>query len=129
MKEVRLHHDRFEDETVDIGAAYHPFQCTTLALDIRNLTEDSQNTTREFHVGIEQGLFGQVCIRAGYYRERFEKKNRLTFGFGLFNLDFFRFGTSKYYTPNMALNYSIMLEPGHNSVRWHFLSLHWGIGW
>jgi len=129
MKGIRVNHDRFEDETVNIGVAYHPFNLTTVTLDIRNLTEDSQKTTREFHIGLEQGFWRQVYLRSGYYRDRFNKKDRFSFGVGLLNLDLSRLGSSKYYSPNLALNYSIMIEPGDEKTRWHFFTLQWGFGW
>ena len=130
MKNIRIDHDRFDNESVNIGISYHPFSQTTIALDLRNLSEETQNTTREFHFGLEQGFWHQFYLRSGYFKDRMSNSNRLTFGFGLLNLNLLRFRESKYYSPNLIINYAIMLEPGSsNNSRWHFFSFQWGIGW
>ncbi len=130
MKNLHLNYDRFEDETVNVGMAYHPFHSTTLAVDVRNLTEESQQTTRELHFGFEQGILNQFFLRAGFYRDRNLAQNRLTVGFGLLNLKPNRYDHPVYQSPNLVLNYALMIEPGNrNSTRWHFLSFQWGFGW
>ncbi len=130
MKNIRLDHDRFENESVNIGISYQPFSSTTFAIDLRNLSEEAQNTTREFHIGFEQGFWHNIYIRSGYYRDRKLKNNRMTLGIGLLNLDLLRLRDSKYSSPNMAINYAIMFEPGSNAKsRWHFISFQLGVGW
>lgn len=130
LKNIRLDHDRFEHESVNIGISYHPFSSTTFALDLRNLTEEGQNTTREYHIGFEQSFLNHIYLRSGFYRIYTLKNNRMTLGIGLLNLDLLRFGNSKYSSPNLALNYAIMFDPGSGSdTRWHFFSFQLGIGW
>ena len=130
MKNVRVNHDRFNTESVNVGFAYRPFSQTTIALDVRNLSEESQTTTREIHFGVEQGIFNQIYLRSGFYRDRFNKKNRFSFGIGLLNLNMFRLDDAKYYGPNLAINYALMVEPNElENRRWHFLTVQWGFGW
>jgi hypothetical protein len=128
MKSVRLNYDRFESETVNVGLAYQPFSATTLALDVRNLSEDSQQTTRELHVGVEQGFWGHIFLRSGFYQDQWTKNSRLSFGLGLLNLDLFRFDELKSASPNLAINYALVIQPNTDD-RWHFLSFQWGFGW
>ncbi len=127
MANVRLNADRFEDETVNVGISYHPFSLSTVAIDVRNLTEESQKTTRELHVGLEQGLWQHLFLRLGYYRDRLLKEDHYSAGIGLLNLNLFQRGENHFSVPVLALNYAISVTNTEiNPTRWHFFSLTWG---
>lgn len=129
MKDIRIAYDRFENETVNVGFSFRPWPSTTLAVDVRNISEEAQKTTREIHLGFEQGFFGHLYLRGGYYRDHGVKENRFTLGFGLVNLDLFRLGKSRHGAPVLAINYALLSEPGNREGRKHFFSFQWGFGW
>lgn len=120
----RLTNDRLEDETVNIGVAYHFLPSNTLAFDIRNISEEEGQTTREWHLGIKQDIWRHITIRGGFYRISDTKTNNVALGLGLFDQNVGRNGFKKFYNRVMALNYSMVLaRQDSNTHRSHFLTL------
>jgi hypothetical protein len=127
FKNIRLENDRIEDETVNIGVAYHLLANNTISLDVRNMSEENRSTTREWHVGLEQGFWKHIYLRSGFYRDQRKNENHFSFGAGLVNLNFARHGVRKFVIPVLAVNYALRLNrKDGTTTRTHFLSLIWG---
>lgn len=122
---LRLNYDRFVGETVNIGVAFQPFSMTTLAIDVRNLSEDNMPNTREVHFGFEQGIWRHFYLRGGYFREASAKANWFSAGIGLLRLRGGRKREGVFSAPTFALNYAVLFKENGNLKR-HFLSFSLG---
>jgi len=78
----RLPIERFADETLNLGVAYHPSRWMTLSLDIRNVSDENKSALREPHAGLELKPVNFLSLRGGYFRDK-EKTNWLSGGIGL----------------------------------------------
>jgi len=66
----RMTIERFADETLNIGISYSPWETLTLALDVRNVSDEDKGVVREPHMGFEFTPIPQFSFRGGYYQEK-----------------------------------------------------------
>ena len=127
FKNVFLDYNRIEDGSVNVGISYKPNPNNNISIDVRNISEEDKLTTREWHFGVEQSFWDHIALRSGYFRSPKDKINYFSFGVGLLNLNFSKYGVKKFINPLMALNYSILFENnGGTTNRSHFLSFNLG---
>ena len=124
MADFLLPFERLADETMNVGISYNPLPGTILSIDVRNLTEEKKENSREFHFGFEQNIFSLAAIRGGYFKERFNNSNYYSFGIGLIdsNLLFKKF--NRFFHHDFIINYAfIYQEKKYEFSRCHFFSL------
>lgn len=115
--------ERLADETLNIGICYSPWQAFSLALDIRNVSDEAKGAAREPHIGFELTPFKEFSFRGGYYRERGGDSHTFSLGVG-----FLKSYTSPshdrfIFNPTLGFNASLLWEKnvsGEN--RWLFFS-------
>ncbi len=110
------------NETITSGISYYPDLNTVLSIDLRNLTREDKESSREIHAGIERKIVEQVAFRAGYYRKKSTENDVLSFGIGILPK---KEEISKYATSsrNDTISYTIIVEEDGFKRRWHMLSL------
>jgi len=77
--------ERLPDETLNIGISYSPWSVLTIALDVRNVSDEGKGAIREPHMGVEVSPVKHLTLRAGYYPEKRWKKHTFSAGIGLFD--------------------------------------------
>ncbi|MBN2028987.1 hypothetical protein JW824_01975 [bacterium] len=82
-KEDRIVIERLADETLNIGVSYRPWRMFTVALDIRNVSDEEKKVVREPHMGFELDPFSFVSLRGGYYRDWEGDEETYSVGIGL----------------------------------------------
>ena len=122
ISNVRMGIESVDDETVTSGVSYYPDNNTVLTLDLRNLTSEDDDTSREIHTGIERVVFSRFAMRAGYFREKIEKSDIYSFGVGILPSweKLSKFSTS---SRTDLLSYTIVLENEGLKRQWHVVSL------
>jgi len=110
MKQYRLNPERLVHEAVNLGLSYKAPTGTLLAIDIRNLGEESQQPVRELHLGVEQNIFQWVALRGGFYRDRLTRRNLWSAGIGLLDQNWWRPATSQKHEPDWAIQYGVCFE-------------------
>lgn len=127
FENASFEYDRFDDASLNIGINYKPRPNNNFAFDIRNISEENKETTRELHFGFEQGIGSHLYLRSGFYRSPKSKQNNYSFGIGLLNLNFNRNGIKKFNIPVLAINYAIKFAKiDRRKTRTHFLSFNVG---
>jgi len=122
MADYRVRLERIFDETMNVGMSYNLFKGTTLALDVRNLTEENKDNVREFHFGFEQRIFNILALRGGYFKERFTDNETFSAGIGLIDSNIFFSGDDKFNHHDYMINYSFVHD---ESREWHMFSFLW----
>jgi hypothetical protein len=84
-KSDRISLERLADESLNIGISYTPWKFITLALDVRNVSEEERETVREPHYGIEFHPQNHVVFRFGYFHEYGSEAETFSIGLGLAN--------------------------------------------
>ena len=114
--------ERLVDESVNLGLSYQRWN-TILSIDIRNLGEESQESVREFHFGIEKILLSQIALRAGWFNNA--RGNQVySWGVGLLNGNLFMRTERKFAHENFFINYAFVYEnTAMEDLKQHFLSL------
>ncbi len=114
--------DRLGHDTINIGLAYHPEPATTLALDIRNITQENASHSREIHVGLERNFGNWFALRSGW----FQTASRIKYysgGIGLIADNLFKKSDNLLRNPLYLINYSLVVEQtNHELMNWHFFS-------
>lgn len=124
LKNARWPVERFVDESVNVGVSYRPFSSTILSMDVRNLGEEENRAVREFHFGLEQVVFSQVALRAGYYSKNQDGDFVISGGVGLINGNTLFDVEDHFSHPSFYLNYAFVYDSSfEQGIRWHLLSL------
>ncbi|MDZ7264232.1 MAG: hypothetical protein ONB16_06575 [candidate division KSB1 bacterium] len=124
LTDARLPLERLVDQTMNIGIAFRPTPQTTIAFDLRNLTEDERKAVREAHFGVEQNLLSILALRAGFSQERFTALQTYSVGIGLVDSNLFFSSENKLDHPQWLLNYALIYQKNASSrLYWHSLSL------
>lgn len=97
---------RIVNETVNVGVAYQPSQNVTLALDVRNVTEDDKLSSREIHVGAEGVLGSLFAFRGGYYH-RLDQNDVYSCGLGIADHKMYPSQEDHFFINRLSLNYSM----------------------
>jgi len=84
-KEDRIVIERLADETLNIGVSYKPWKILTVALDIRNVSDEDKAVVREPHMGFEFNPIQFISLRGGYYREWEGDEETFSVGIGFHN--------------------------------------------
>ncbi len=115
--------ERLEDETLNIGVSYNPFDRLTLSLDIRNVSDEGRPAVREPHIGFEFIPYHHVALRGGYFRSSDGKSELVSFGFGFLDWNYFVGDEKRFPHKNFGLNLSAAFgRIGGIYSRWIFLS-------
>jgi hypothetical protein len=122
-KEDRKVLERLADETLNIGVSYTPWRFLTLALDIRNVSDEGKGVVREPHIGFETSPLRCLRLRGGYYRGKGGGDETISFGIGFLtgrsNLSEDRF----FFHPTFELNTTLLWQKDRDEKnRWLFLS-------
>lgn len=110
MEDYRLEPERIVNEAVNLGIAYQTAFGLLMALDIRNLGEETQAPVREIHFGFEQKLLSWAAVRGGYVRNRLSGHDIITAGMALIDQNLWRPQSRRFQVPDWALNYALRFE-------------------
>ena len=114
--------ERLPDETLNVGVSYTPWKPLTLALDVRNVSDEGKGAVREPHAGIELSPFRHLKLRGGYYREK-EGKETFSVGIGLFDWNSVLPESRRFLHPTLAINTALLLQrEKKEETRWFVLS-------
>ncbi len=114
---------RIVNETVNVGIAYQPSQNVTVALDVRNVTEEDKLSSREIHVGAEAVLGSFFALRGGYYH-RIDQNDIYSCGLGLADHKLYPSQEEHYFFNRLSLNYSMEIfkqEPDYSLT--HYVTM------
>jgi hypothetical protein len=106
----RMELERLADATLNIGAAYEPVPWMTLALDVRNVSDEGKNVVREPHAGIEVTPLRHLSLRSGLSRDWIEKQNVFSFGIGLLDPRALRDSEGPPSPQRMVVNLTVVLK-------------------
>lgn len=107
MTEYRLQPERLIHEAINLGVSYKAPSGTLVAMDIRNLGEETRLPVRELHFGVEQKVFSWLALRGGYYQDRIDSRNRFSAGIGLLDQNLWRPARKQLQETDWALQYGI----------------------
>ncbi|MBN2090056.1 hypothetical protein JW964_10590 [candidate division KSB1 bacterium] len=114
--------DRLGHDTINIGVAYHPETATTIALDVRNITQENATHAREVHIGLERNFGNWFALRSGW----FQTTSRVRYysgGIGLIADNLFKKSDAYLQNPYYLINYSLVVEESKSQTQnWHFFS-------
>ena len=119
----RMALERLADETLNIGVSYAPWEVLTLALDVRNVSDEGKGAVREPHVGFEVTPWHHLALRGGYYRDWKEKSDTYSAGLGLFDWNLTLSENRRFSHATFAVNTTVVWQKVGGLVnRWFFLS-------
>jgi len=119
----RMTLERLADETLNIGVSYTPWRVVTLALDVRNVSDDGKGAVREPHVGVEIFPFQHLALRGGYYRGKGGEIETFSVGVGLFDWNSVLPENRRFSHPTFVLDTALLWQSeGGVESRWFFLS-------
>ncbi len=114
--------DRLGHDTVNIGVAYHPETATTIALDVRNITQEEATHAREIHVGLERNFGNWFSLRSGWFQTT-SNIQCYAGGIGLLADNLFKKADNQLRNPFYIINYSLVVEQSkRQQLNWHFFS-------
>lgn len=120
----RMTLERLSDETLNIGVSYTPWKALTLALDIRNVSDEGKGAVREPHMGVEVLPYRHVSLRGGYYRQKGGESETLSVGIGLFDWNSVLPKGLRLSYATFGLNMALLWQREKDvERRWFFLSL------
>jgi len=79
----RLKLEGLADETLNIGVSYSPWPLVTLAIDVRNVSDEGKGADGEPRFGIEINPFQYLAVRGGYFRPPHMDEETFSFGVGI----------------------------------------------
>jgi len=121
FSQERLELERFDDETLNVGFSYTPWDFFQFALDIRNVSEDKKCATGEPHIGINLIPWRHLSVQGGFFKEK--KNTVFSFGFGLINEKFLLSEEKQLQYDEFILNAAVVWEKGPVVTdRWFMLS-------
>ena len=122
-KEDRIAIERLADETLNIGVSYSPWKRLTMALDIRNVSDDGKKVVREPHAGIEVNPFQFISFRGGYYREWEGDEETFSIGIGLHKWETVYSPDRVFTDPSLRLDASLLWQHHSGEIsRWFIMS-------
>ncbi len=117
----RLELDRFDDETLNVGFSYSPWDFFQIALDIRNVSENKKHATGEPHIGINLIPWKHLSVQGGFFKEN--NNTVISFGLGLLNEKFLLSEEKQLQYDEFILNAAVVWEKGLLTTdRWFMLS-------
>jgi hypothetical protein len=123
MADYRMQLERIVHEAVNLGIAYQAPFGLLLAMDIRNLGEETRLPVRELHFGIEQRLLPWCAVRGGYFRNRINHHDLFFTGIGLIDQNLWRSSRLRFQEPDWALQYGVRFEKqGEQGIYYHALT-------
>ncbi|MBC8183440.1 hypothetical protein H8E88_20300 [candidate division KSB1 bacterium] len=124
FSDARMELERLADQTINAGISYFPFKNSTLAVDLRNLTEEKGKSTFEAHFGFEQRLFSLIAFRAGFFNERPSNHPMVSAGIGLIDSNLLFSKENQFSQPDFMLNYTFAQKKESGQVyNWHLISV------
>jgi hypothetical protein len=124
FSDVRIPLERLADQTINAGISYQPLKNSTLAVDLRNLTEEKGKSTFEAHFGLEQRVFSLVALRAGFFNERPSNHPMISAGIGLIDSNLLFSKENQFSQSHFMLNYTFAQKREVNKVyNWYLISL------
>ncbi len=122
-KENRIIIERLDDETLNIGVSYRPWEIFTVAWDIRNVSDEEKKVVREPHIGFEFSPFPFVSLRAGYYGEWEGDEKTYSIGIGLHNWESISSMDRVYTDPPLRLDAAWLWQHHSGGInKWFVLS-------
>ncbi len=124
LSKVRVPVERLFGQTVNVGISYRPFTGTTLSMDLRNLTEETNKSKIQPHFGLEQRVLSIFALRGGFYEQRETHGRYYSAGIGLIDSNLFFSKENELSQSQFMLNYSIAFQKEADEMfRWHVISL------
>jgi hypothetical protein len=115
----RLTLDRFSDEALNIGISHSPFEWATVAVDVRNVSDEGRQKGVEPHAGIEIRPLSALSLRGGYYQLSGETEKAYTVGFGISNIRTLFGGLPQEDAWRIRLEATVILQKmGDHDRRW-----------
>jgi len=122
-QEDRMIVERLADETLNVGVSYSPWQPFTMAVDVRNVSDEGKGARREPHMGVEVFPFRHLALRLGHYWEEGGKSKTLSFGLGLVDWNLLLPQDRRFSHATFGLNTTFLWERNKTEEnRWFFLS-------
>jgi hypothetical protein len=122
LRQYRTRIERLVDEAINVGVSYQPFDGTLLSIDVRNLSEESMEASREAHFGVEQIFMSHFALRAGFFSQA-DGVNIFSGGIGLFDWNGVFNSESVFNHRNFVLNYTFVYKQHEfDNQRIHFLT-------
>ncbi len=116
--------NRTVDETINVGVTYKPTSSVLFSADIRNVSEDTSQITREMHFGMELIPFSFLALRSGYYQHKDDHKRIYSFGIGLLDNNIFPSSGNVFVFRDFILNYGLEMEKNGASIDYrHFVTM------
>lgn len=123
LPKYRENLDRLGHDTINIGVAYHPETASTIALDVRNITQENATHSREIHLGLERNFGNWFALRSGWFQTP-SKLQYFSGGIGLIADNLFKKADNQLRNPFYLINYSLVVEQAKNEFQnWHFFSI------
>ncbi|MBN1998890.1 hypothetical protein JW935_15125 [candidate division KSB1 bacterium] len=120
---IFLQRYRIIDETINVGIQFQPASYFILSADLRNVSEEDREYTREVHLGSEVIPWSWIAFRGGYYKNLSDNTRLLSLGFGLLNNNFLRSSESQFVFSDYTLNYALQMDYQNNVLNYvHYLS-------
>ncbi len=121
--EDRIVIERLADETLNIGVSYRPWKSFTVALDIRNVSDEGKEVVREPHMGFELNPFPFVSLRGGYYREWEGDEETFSVGIGFQSWESTDSIEQLYIDPSLRLDAAWLWQTHFGEMdRWFIIS-------
>ena len=123
-QEDRMALERLPDETLNVGISYAPVRFFTLALDVRNVSDEGKGAALEPHAGFEFVPWRHAALRGGYFRDWDGRIDSYSVGLGIFDWNMLFPEHKRFLHPSPALNVSMVWQTGSGTTfRWFFLSM------
>lgn len=120
----RMAVERLADETLNVGISYTPVRILTLALDVRNVSDEGKGAALEPHAGFEFVPWRHAALRGGYFREWDSGVDSYSVGLGIFDWNVLYPEHKRFLHPSPALNASVVWQVGQGrTLLWFFLSM------
>lgn len=123
FKTDRMRLERLADESLNVGVSYSPWPALTLALDVRNVSDEGNGAAREPHIGIEIFPFRYLVLRGGHYRVKGGETETFSAGVGLFDWNLAFSGDRPFFHPAFGLDATVLWKKNRDGEdRWFVLS-------
>ena len=112
--------ERLFDETLNVGISYSISRLLTVALDVRNVSDEGKGPFLEPHLGLEFSPWKHIALRSGFSRENEGKSSTLSVGVGFWN---WQANETSHKTGPFALETAYILEKTTETRHWFSLGL------
>jgi hypothetical protein len=118
----RFEVERLADESLNIGISYSPWPVVTIALDVRNVSNEGNGAEREPHIGVEVFPLKYLSLRGGFYQARENHDQTYSFGFGLFDGSMMSSDNGESARFHVGLGATLIWQKERMNNRWFILS-------